>query len=752
MTTQYSVKIGKEVIDFEGPDDLTDRQIERLADTTLRKAKPGQTFPHSMLVSPGSFETQQQAQNKSSGVGSFFRNIPHDALLNWDDEIASAGNAAIPGLASLDNALGMSGGNQTTASQAGGFSKAFNQNMSDAEQQQQADDTQHSMASSLGRVLGVAGTLPAAGERAALMLPGVAREAMAAHPLLTAMGAGGTVGAVSGAGAGRGNREQSAALGGLSGAALAFGLTGAIKFAPTVARYASMIFNKSGGATKEAVHQISQALMRDGFDVSTPQGAQALRDELSRYSGKPVSLADIGQATRSRTGVALRTPSAAQQRGIDVVANRQAGAPTRLATDIRQNIAPRTDVHALDEALIAQRAEEAGPLREKALFEEAPDPAEAITNTASSSQKAGVARTLAREVAPTAENPVVAGGRQSRIVDDPELQNLARLPLAQRALTAALGQAEAERGLLATTGKSIEHLPDLGRGSQLDMRTFDYLKRYLDDEVNRLYKRGDTQTFSAQEANQVKSLRNAIRERLRAVNPEYGDYLDAYKGSSEMIDALDEGRSFDRLDPEEIATGQGKRSTAAQELYRVGAARSILDKIRDTRDGASAARRVLNSDESRSQLAATGVSEPNLRRLNNAVSQERTLSLLPEELKGSQTAQRLLAQADADAGSHPPLPFNPGSPFGWAGAAIRGALNYVNLKRNASVNEQLLPRLLEADPSAVQHVVGELERHGQTAQAKALARAFKSRKGSVGSSAVIGGMVALPKTGEDDGY
>jgi len=315
--------------------------------------------------------------------------------------------------------------------------------------------------------------------------------------------------------------------------------------------------------------------------------------------------------------------------------------------------------------------------------------------------------------------------------------------MTQKALKAALALSENERALLATQGKSIDHLPDLHPGADLDVRTFDGIKRFLDQQVSALYK-GDTSTFKAAELHQVKALRDAIRDRLKEVVPEYGDYLNAYSGSSDMIDALKEGQQFSKLAPEEIVKGQAGRSDAAQELYRVGTARSLLDDIRSTGDGRAPANRILNSDEARSQLEATGVAPASLASLNKSVQQERVLSLLPRELGGSQTAHRQIAQADADAGAVTPLPFNPGSPYGWVGAAIRGVLNHTSVNRNAAVNEHLLPRLLETDPKAVNAVIDELEKHGDMSAAKALRRMARARASSVVTGATIGGPVALP--------
>jgi hypothetical protein len=737
---QYTVQVGKKEITFEGPSGLNEAQIEQLADTHLKDAMPGQTFPHAQLVGPDSQE--------HSMIGSFARNLPHDALMNFDDEIAAAGNAVIPGMASLDNASGLNEGSQGSIYDSGskGFWDTFNKNLDALQQTRKADDEQHPMASSAGRVLGMLSVLPRAGSAVFSRMPQVVRSALEAHPIISGAAVGGGTGAVSGAGAGRGNRGQSAAIGA--------GLGGAIEAAPAISSYVKLLFNKGQVATERALNAITTALRRDGYDVADPNFAQSVRSAIQEYTGKPVTLADLGRATRSRAGVALRTPSDQQIPAIDTITQRNSGAGARLASDVRHTVAPRTDVHALDEALTEQRAQEAAKLRERALFQDTqvePTTPRPTVQPRADDLDAGVRRTLGQDVPETFERvPATTSAgpltqRTSRIVEDPELQQLARLPMAQQALKAALQQAEGERGLLATTGQSIDHLPDLNAGSNLDMRTFDYLKRFLDDEVNRLYKRGDTQTFSAQQANQVKALRNAIRDRLKAVNPEYARYLDQYAGSSEMIDALGEGRTFQNLDPEEIAAGQAGRSTAAQELYRVGAARSLLDDIRGARDtGQNPAYRVLNNDTARDQLAATGVTPANAARLNRSVAQERTLALLPRELTGSDTAARQIAQQDADVGSLLQVPGNVLSQGRWFGNALNAVLNKVAAKRSAAVNEALLPRLVNTDPRVIDATINELVQHGRIAEARALQRARTSAKIAAGLGVNIGGPVALP--------
>lgn len=750
--TRYTIQIGDEEIEFEGPDNLSKKQIEDLATKQLRTAKPGQAFAHPVYA--GTYEPPATPEIETGATGSFFRHLPQGALANFGDEVAAATNAV--GLSPLENflerKLGTGNANQTNMFQTGSFWDAFKHNQDEILAQQRADEEAHGTASTLGSVAGAVSTLPVGGAVAKGVVktaPLAVRTFAEAHPILTATGVGTGVGAVSGAGAGEGNRAQSAALGAVGGAVVGNLAGTAGQLVPAVARYVGILWNKM--PKKEAIGQIVKALKRDGFDVTSPAGIQKLKATLQEYTGKPVSLADIGTATRARTGVGLRSPSELQEQSIDRVFQRQAGQGQRLANDIRANVAPRTDVHAMNDALVEQRAAQAEPLREKALFEDAMLPPAAARPQIAVNEPldAGVQRTVGQEVpesfaqvpAPIAE-PVA--GRVSRIVDDPILQQLARLPDAQKALQGALARAESERALLAAQGKDISHLPDLSPSANLDMRTFDYLKRFLDDEVNSLYRRGDTATFKAGQAAQVKNLRDTIRERLREAVPEYGDYLDAYRGSSEMIDALEAGQSFNKLPHEQIAAEQAARSDAGQELYRVGAARNLLDTIRNSADGSTPASRILNSDEARDQLAATGVTPTNLSRINRAVGQERVLSLLPRELQGSATAQRGIAQADADAGIHAAIPFNLGSKTSVAATILRGILNRTSTTRNASVNQELLPRMLETNPAAVQSIIKELEDQGQVAAARQLRRQLLANRTTLFGGVTIGGPVALP--------
>lgn len=716
---------------------------------------------------------QTSAPQAPSAAGSFARGVPRGGLLNFDDEIAAFGNALIPGMAAVDR--GVQGTNQRGAwdgKAPSGFWETVKANLRDLEAQKHADQDTNPKAEMLGQILGVAGTgrfiprslggarVAAQPARGVATAASVAARAAVPTALRTAgkaaaIGAG--TGAVSGFGAGEGsvdNRLTSAASGAKAGAVIGGALGATVAgLTPLVGRYWRAY--KGQGAGDEALAQIARALKRDGYDVDSVAGKQALETELSRFAGKPVSLADLGPATRARTGVGLRSPSAAQRQSVDAVTNRQQGQSDRLSQDIRATVSPRTDIHRLDEDLVKQRADDAKTLRDAALFGQPQLPEAApqrlqITQ-APDAPDAGLLRTLGQEPQPSyVPVPAVqpagppAPVRNSVVVNDPILQQLARLPDAQKALNAAVGRAESERALKATLGQSIDDIPDITPGADLDVRTLDYLKRYLDDEVRTLFKGADTSTFKAGQAHQVKDLRNAIRDRLKEAVPGYREYLDSYKGSSDLIDALSGGRDYQKLDPEVIAAEQAGRTTGEREFYRAGAARRMEDVVKGVNNTgvAQPANRILNNPTELARVQNLA-GRNDFQTLHTFVQQERQLGELPMEMRGSQTDARRIAGEDADAGIALQTPFNPANPLAWVGFAARKAAKALDLRQNEAVNAALLPRMLEQNPAAIQATINDLEQAGRTADALKLRRAIQATQAARVGGTVIGSPLAI---------
>lgn len=748
---RFRITAGDKVYEIEGPDDLTEEEIRTYAEQELAKAEPGQA--HQRPIYGGNV---QEDQPDSSATGSFLRGGVRGGTFNWGDELAAGANAVIPGLAGLDNLTGAAADQQSGWSNEGGFWDAFQHNLDAATAQEEADRAQHSTATTLGEVTGALSTAPLVGSAVGARLPQAVRAFGVARPVTTATGIGIGTGAASGAGV-QGNRAQNAALGAITGGAVGTTVAGVSELAPAIKHYAQVFMGRNADET--AIGQIIKALQRDGFDVTSPAGVLKLRNELRQFTGKPVSIADIGTATRARTGVALRTPNPQQDTSIDQVLERQRGQSGRIINDIHANVAPRSDVAQIDQDLVDQRAQAAGPLRDAALYEQrmipGPNERPQITvNPGNNEPKAGVMRTLGYDMedtfsqqAPQAQNQI---GRVARVVDDPILQNLVRTPLGQTAMERALAQSRGMYAVRAAQGLPTEETPYIADGSNLDVRTLDAVKKYLDQEVGRLYRNGAEElgSFKKSDLYALQELRNGIRDRMREVVPGYGDYLDAYSGPSGMRDALDEGTRFLGQHPDTITAGQAGRTGGEQELYRVGTARSLIDKVNKTSDNGIAANSILSNDYARQQLDATGIDAARAGQLNHSLDQERQLSKLTGEVRGSDIAARQAAAADADSMSGLSLPMNLTNPIYYAGGIARKALRNLSTSRNEKVNAALLPRILSTDPGTVDATITELERQGNTALARQLKRRARERRISMIGGDIIGSPVSIQP--EDD--
>jgi hypothetical protein len=795
---------------------------------------------------------QAYAEHQVQGAGGMamagLHGIENATGLGWDAPIRAAVAAVDPTNASRPAGVPDSGHPSAFDAGPGGFfeklKNAYATNLDMERQQQAAEAAQHPITRLAGQV---AGTVLGGGALAKIV-----PAAVAARPLLGGAAIGAATGAVTGAGnAAPGTRVAGGALGAVTG-----GLGGAVVggtvagLAPIVSKYVNAFAGK--GMTQAALQQISKALGRDGYDVTSAGGQIALKSELDKL-GAGATLADVGRATRARAGVGLRSPSAAQPAAVDTVVNRQLGSADRLSTAITDTVAPRTDVHGIDASIVQNRAATALPLKQAALappnpalntpvtpeatqaYVARPDVQEALNNrltspmgepladgsqeysffdknnpgifsyikvdpkgvahidvssdkinelgpayirnimarmkgeipeiTSFSGERTTGARAgkdLVQNVdvsklapIPPAEMPKFAPTTTPNIPDDPILNNLVQLPEMQKALNGARQQAMAEKNLATALGQDTSHLPEFPEGNGApDLKALDYVKKYLDTQVNSQYSSADASV--RQQAGLTRAMRDALRDRMKDVSPEYADYLQSYSDASGLRDALAQGRGdypggpggagvgFTRMDPEMIAAKQAAASPGEAEMGRVGMARAMDDVVQGP--GARPANTILKG-RMPDRLAAAGVSPDDLTNLEGSVAKEKQFGQLTDELQGSQTDARLAARADADAGvGDVALPYNPGVPTSWFGVLARNLASKANLSANAAINEQALPRLLAQDPSVINSTIQELANQGKADAAAQIKRLAQAKYGA----AITGSALGSPVTWNGD--
>jgi len=134
-----------------------------------------------------------------------------------------------------------------------------------------------------------------------------------------------------------------------------------------------------------------------------------------------------------------------------------------------------------------------------------------------------------------------------------------------------------------------------------DVRTLDYMKRAMDAMVKSGFSSTDA-TVKTQ-ANTLKQMRNELRDRLKTVVPEYDTALTKYAGDMEVMEAMRTGMDkFRGMDHEEVAKLVKGMSPSEKEAFRTGVARDIYGQIMGPYSVRNSAQNVIGSPEMQQKL------------------------------------------------------------------------------------------------------------------------------------------------------
>ena len=134
-----------------------------------------------------------------------------------------------------------------------------------------------------------------------------------------------------------------------------------------------------------------------------------------------------------------------------------------------------------------------------------------------------------------------------------------------------------------------------------DVRTLDYMKRAMDAMIKSGYSSTDA-TVKTQ-AGTLKGMRNELRDRLKTVVPEYDTALTKYAGDMEVIDAMRTGmEKFRGMDHEEVAKLVKGMSPSEKEAFRTGVARDIYGQIMGPASARNSAQNIIGSPEMQQKL------------------------------------------------------------------------------------------------------------------------------------------------------
>lgn len=139
-----------------------------------------------------------------------------------------------------------------------------------------------------------------------------------------------------------------------------------------------------------------------------------------------------------------------------------------------------------------------------------------------------------------------------------------------------LDPADIQEALGPIMGKNPDDLSDAqlaqrmtqAMGSRpLEFKALDYVKRGMDQLV----------LDNPGAARETRQLRNAYSSELKNINPNYQAALNAWAGPSAVLDAIDQGREFDGMDPEAIQRALSDMSDSEQQGFQVGVSRRLQD-------------------------------------------------------------------------------------------------------------------------------------------------------------------------------
>lgn len=599
-----------------------------------------------------------------------------DAFLKKADNMVTFGLTkpiSAAGIAAIEAARGK-----------GSFGDVYDKVMAQQNAEEDAAAEQHPYAAGAGNAVGALSSFALAPASAGAQTVSKTKQLMNSSLWNAATGA--AIGGINGAGNAQGDASDrldagvnGAVSGGIVGAVLPSALTGVAKVGSTLL---APIKTAMTPAVDRAIGKIAQNIGRD--KLSPDEIAANLQG-----MGSNASLSDAaGENLIGLGGTIARSPGEGRSIANEFIQNRAAGAPTRINSAIDVGLG-NGDYHASIDNLINQRQEAAQPFYKQAFAEnqsvQHPDIDRVLLTPAG--------KIALKDAAVKMQNDMSLMG-----VNDSELMEQAKLT----------GQYQPGDG---------------GIASGLKMRTLDYVKRSLDDQIGTAIRGGQNDNARILQSLKSKLVRGMDAADSTASKDSPGFYAKAraaYSEPSQSLDALDLGNKFINNDPTANIATIKDLSPQDQAFFRIGAARALKDKVNAAPDGADAAKRIFGSPDKRATLKSVFPSEDAFNDFQKQVGNEMLFAKNKQTMIGNSPTQSRQADA-ADAGITPGdiLEAAGGNFKGLALNALRGTLGRLQ-GITPEVSQELGNRLFSSNPVQNAATIKALNEYMQNNGARAL--------------------------------
>ncbi len=417
-----------------------------------------------------------------------------------------------------------------------------------------------------------------------------------------------------------------------------------------------------------AANKVAEAAARDKISP------QRLADRLSVNSNlKPdVAIADVGgKNMNSLLRAASNVPSEARSGLVQQLEYRQAKQLNRLQDDIAGAMGDHTKFFQTTEQLVASRKAAAKPLFDTAF-----------------------------------KTPTPYTFKLENVLNRPLTRQLV-----ERARVAAANRGERFQNILLKVGKNGK----VTKHRVIDTEGLHRVKMIIDETMNGL-KRGQETGLKNVSMRDLSILKSDL---VKAIdNPPYKAALNKYAGDSALVNAIDDGfENFLKMDPQEIRSTLGNLSPSEARLWRIGAARSVADKLRDVgRTGTNRAD-ILSSPKFMTRLEAAIPDTQSRRLLLQKVRLENRMARTRNAVQGnSSTASQLAEGQEAAADAETAQNIVRAAKGVASGNILEAAVSFIGRAKNTAtglrpeVADQIIRLLTARDPAKIMRAKALIDR------------------------------------------
>jgi hypothetical protein len=409
-------------------------------------------------------------------------------------------------------------------------------------------------------------------------------------------------------------------------------------------------FGMSGDAAqRKADTKIIQALQRDSLTLPEIKAAM---DQIRVSGYKPETIMEFGGKATKQLGETVASYPGARVVAENLAEERKAGAGNRILTDFQQAFNVNKDPMEIADDIIKLRNAASKPLYDAAYA-----------------------------------SPVSIGNKTiDNIMLDPAFQS---------------AYARANR---IATREGFPLAPLKPEGNTFDLKTIDYVKRGIDDEIN--WSKTPASGLGKDEVNSLKKVRSEFMGEVDSQAPaEYKQARQAFGGPTQVFDAIENGRGFFDVDARTLKKTYDALNPAEKDGFAIGAYDAIRTKIQSGADGIDQIKRTFGSPEKRDQIKVL-IGDDAFKNLEMQLGREKAIRSTDIQITGGSPTQRRTEAAREFEGSTELVPQMAEK------GLVKGGMDY--LLRSVTgpgtrTAETLAPDLYSIDPAQQAKVIDRLK-------------------------------------------